>query len=443
MDRNTRHSPLFKTPHSPNRVPGLGSGGPGSPALKILTALLFLAFVVQVYHNRAWFADIPDVAAPRKQQAAPAPVKAKDSLALEKPAAPAEPLKKKSAKKKKPGFFGSIVSAFTPKPKVERDEIFDLDDPLDSLFREFGVDRSDIVRKIENFPKYYIEERVRLPRGKPLPEYVLALRKLAESRGLTLSDAFEAPKDSAVTLEISGRTKVVRRQTLSYGGRFLPGYARIAFVVEGLGPDLTPEIIRLFSELKRPVTIGIVPFSPHAGKIRELAQRNGFEVLCQIPMETVPYRPLGDHALYKHFDPPKVDKTLFETAEFLPEARGYAIFGGGVRILENEPEILKRVLSFVRHEEKYFIDNSFASRSRAPEFAKTLEMQFMTPLGAADRGAGKPKEEILRYAAMVRKTGAGIVLFRSPAGAAAVLNEAFPEIEKESIKIVTVSSLFK
>jgi polysaccharide deacetylase 2 family uncharacterized protein YibQ len=443
MNKDTRFSPLFKTP---NRMKNEARGGDARREylyLKILTGVLCLVLLALIYHRRDWFMDIPKAPDARAAAMAADTVTA-DTMPQQEAPSP-RPGTADTAAPEKAGFFSRLLARIQKSPAPAPDEIFLLDAPIDSLCRNLGLEKGAVRRKIKDVPKYYVEERLLLPKGRPMPEYVLSLIRLAESRGLKVMDVWESGKDSSVALEIWGQTKLLRKLTLAYGPYYLPGYARLAFVLEGFGETFSQDISALFSGIKRPTTLGLVPQRAFTGRIYQLALQNGFEVLCQIPMENIPFRDLGENAVYKNSGKEKIESLLSDFNQEMPEAKGYSIFGGGIRIVENEPEILKTVMAHIKSGEGCFIDNSFASRSRVEEFAREAGVTLLVPLGCADEGdnAAKPEEAVLKYAGIVRKTGKGIILLRDIPHAGKVLEKTIPMIESYGIKLVTVSSLIK
>jgi polysaccharide deacetylase 2 family uncharacterized protein YibQ len=403
---------------------------PSFPVLKILSVLLLLIFIAQLYHSRHWFMDIP-------QKPAPAGVKAERKPARAVKQAP-KPVKEK-------GVVKSLFSMFKGARKLEQDEIFLLDTKFDSLFRRFGIEKQTVRRKIKNFPRYYLEERVRLPRGKPMPEYILEIQRAVESTPFIISDVQALPRDSSVRLEFSNEDKVIRRTVIAYGDTYLTGFARAAVVLEGFGNQLNKNTHTLFSSIKRPMTIGIVPKQKFSSTVSTMALQNGWEIICQIPMESVPYKYLGKHAVYKHNDLKKLGQMLNSMGRSLAKAKGYAIYGGGIRIVENEPEILASVLKYIKKDKKFFIDNSFAQHSRARDLAFKAHVPFILPLGYGDKSSNMTdqKAAVTRFLEHIRKTGQGIILFKNGEKSLGVINYIIPLIESYGIKLVTVSSLLQ
>ncbi len=445
MNKDTRFSPLFK---SPNRMKRELRGDETRKAhffLRIITGFLLLVLIAQIYHHRQWFMNIPKEPLPADTLVKP--VDTLKSAEIPKPdttsAIVSEPEEEKQPSG--PGLFNRLFSRLHPEKKVEVDEIIRLDAPFDSMFRSLGLDKSVVRRRKKDTPHPFIEERIPLPKGKPLPEYILAIKRIAESRGLSIADAIESARDSSITIEIWGKESLVRKTTIAYGPYYIPGYARLAFVVEGFGETFNQDISNLFSVIKRPMTLGIVPGGAFTSKIYQLAVQNGYEIICQIPMENIPYKDLGENAIYKRLDNKRIDKILTIFGESMPETKGYSIFGGGIRIVENEPEILKMVLAHIKAEDKYFIDNSFASRSRVEEIASITGLRVIEPLGFVDIGTDtlKEKEAVLKYANIARKTGKGIIFLKESPTVGKVLEQTIPIIESYGIKIVTISSLFK
>lgn len=423
--KDTRFFTLFRNA-APRRRISADAGAPGrfSP-LRVITLILAAFLIFQAYNHRHWFRNIPGKAAVRPSPARP------ETTAGTPPAKPAE----------KEG----LRSLLPNRGKPRQDEIFALDARLDSLFREFNVEKNGVNRRIKNFPAYFLEEKVLLPRGKPLPEYLLSVGKLLSATPYTLSDCVWSEKDSSVVLEISREDKVLRRMVLAYGRTYQAGYARMAVVLEGLGMDLDDRIHGIFSSIRYPVTVAVIPAARYAGRICEMARKNGWEIICQVPMESLPYRYLGGSAVYKHFEIRQVTALIAGFEEEMPDACGYSIFGGGIRIVENEPEILRAFLGYAKKKDRFFMDNSFAQHSRAVEIGSTLGVQVLEPPPYSDRSIGPEaqKAAAARQIAQIRRTGQGIMLIRDPGQALPLVTQALALAGEQGVKLVTVSTLLQ
>ncbi|OGS36107.1 MAG: hypothetical protein A2293_00520 [Elusimicrobia bacterium RIFOXYB2_FULL_49_7] len=393
--------------------------------LKLVTILLFLFLLFQAYHKRHWFRHIPNKA----------PVKF-----TEKSTTAAPPL---SVSSNKAGAKKGLLSLFRSEEKKKQGDIALLNDRLDSLFREFNIQKIVPKRKPKTFPRMVTEEQISLPRGKPLPEYTLAISRAVVASGFIIADCIENNRDTSVVLEIARGTEGVRKMTLGYGARFQTGYARIAVVIEGFGLILDNNVHTFFSSVRLPLTLGIIPLTRYAESIADLARANGWELIGQIPMESFPYRYLGGNAIYKHFNATQVEKLLSACDENLPALAGYAIFGNGVRIVENEPDILRFVLQFAKIRKRYFLDNSFAQHSRVADIAAGLNVPLFAPLVQPDRFSNPESRHtaLVNQINQIRRTGSGLLLLQTGDDLLSTLEEARRLIEKYDIKPVTLSTL--
>ncbi|MFH0918909.1 MAG: divergent polysaccharide deacetylase family protein [Fibrobacterota bacterium] len=446
MNRDTRFSPLFKNPNAP----GKKARGPASPdrlpVLKIISIILALVLVTEIYHNREWFTGIPSRAE------APLP----DTLASKvtpvavdsQPQAPAAnaPVPTFAGTEAEAGFFRRLLSFFSSKPTPVQDENVVLDARLDSLYASLAFDRNAVTRTIRNLPDYYFEERVTVPRGHPLTPVVFAVQRLLESNGYSVPDIVTDDRDSTVTMQVENAGQKQFRKILFASSRnYLPGTARAALVLEGFGPILTENLAALFTGLNRPVTVGIVPLTPFSGRYRELAQKKGWEILCQIPMEPEPYRFVGEIAVYKHYQEEKLERVIADIEKDVPDAAGFSIYGSGNRITENEPDILRWLLRRLEKDNRYFLDNSFAGHSRTEELSRTEDLPYLAPFKYIDREKelADQKETLAQYAAIIRKTGKGVLLVRDCEYAGELIAYAIPYLESYGIKLVTLSTLYK
>ncbi|MBL8028218.1 MAG: divergent polysaccharide deacetylase family protein, partial [Fibrobacteres bacterium] len=140
----------------------------------------------------------------------------------------------------------------------------------------------------------------------------------------------------------------------------------------------------------------------------------------------------------------KLLKLLEKIDQNLPESNGFTIYGGGLRILEDEPKHLKTVFEYVAKGGKFFLENVSSNRSHGAACAKETSLNYMRALVFIDGGlkTDKALEEVSRHAAVVKKIGSGVLIFRSPKNAAEVIPSMVAGFDTTGIKIVPLSSLF-
>jgi polysaccharide deacetylase 2 family uncharacterized protein YibQ len=396
--------------------------------------IIFLS--LYAYHNRDWFNGIPEKRVQKKNT----PIIAKSGVKGEFSAIP---LPKKN-EKDGPGIIVRVKAIFAkPKKLDERDPAL-LNGALDTMYLLLGTNQKNFKRKIIQKPLTVVEEKVVVAKGRPMPELVLLIKQSVEKKGLSLTGCIEELKDSSVILEVSGKSGLVRRISIIKDVDRVRSLSRLAIVVEGFGQELIADADKLFSTKGVALTIGIIPLSPQADHYRTLALQNGCEIISMLPMESVPYKYLGDKAIYKRTDAGKLRKLLEEMDKSIPEANGFTIYGGGLRILEDEPRHLKMIFTYIQGNGKFFLENVSSGRSHALNCAKETELNYKKAAAFidGDLNAEQALEEVMRHTSVIKKTGSGVLVFRGVKVAAAVVPKLAENLDNADIRTVPLSSLF-
>jgi polysaccharide deacetylase 2 family uncharacterized protein YibQ len=150
-----------------------------------------------------------------------------------------------------------------------------------------------------------------------------------------------------------------------------PSQKYAALIIDDLGNSL--EAARDICSLGLPVTVAILPFTPHATETAQLAHECGLEVILHMPMES-----LGNH--YTEKNTPGLlrttmnDTDLGRTAEDclaqVPYIRGLNNHMGSK--MTEDAHAMSLVFKAMQGKNLYFIDSRTSARSVAVELARTM-----------------------------------------------------------------------
>lgn len=402
--------------------------------LKLLTISLTIALLLYSYHKREWFLSIPMhtplnssiAGVGKKKQVAPIPLPSENSKA-------------------RTNLFARFKAVISPASEAlpnERDPAY-LSGLLDTMYIVLGAEKRSIKRRTVSNPLSITEDQATIPPIRPMPEVVAYFRRIIGRRGVALTNCFENLKDSSIVMEFVGKSGLLRRIKLTKG-KNQSANTRVAILIENIGLDLIPDLQKLFTIQNSTLVIGIVPLSPNATFYQALALKNDFEVITMLPMESVPYRNIGPEAIYKHTTTEQLAAILQKFDENLNGSSGYSIYGGGIRILESEPQILKRIFGHIKENGKFFVENSQSQRSKAYTFARELSIDYMRTAMSieSNRTTIGLDSDIEKVLLLIKKKGYGIISIQNPAHAAEIIHPLLNKIADANIRTTTISSLF-
>ena len=135
---------------------------------------------------------------------------------------------------------------------------------------------------------------------------------------------------------------------------------QIAIVIDDLGYTL--ESGRLLSQLPYPLTLAIIPDTPHADEIAAMALDAKQELILHVPMQ-----PKGlakwEHGLNTEQSHTELSERLIAMLNRYPEVRGINNHGGS--LLTADLERMNWVMAVLKPRQLYFLDSRTTSDSRA------------------------------------------------------------------------------
>jgi polysaccharide deacetylase 2 family uncharacterized protein YibQ len=122
------------------------------------------------------------------------------------------------------------------------------------------------------------------------------------------------------------------------------------------------------AQLPVPVTMAIVPFSPHAQKLAEAGTRSQKEVIVHSPMASIHDRPIDAGGLHPSMDRPAFQETLLRQLASLPQAQGLNNHMGS--LLTQNTTHMDWLMVTLADKGLYFIDSRTTPNSVAYEVAQ-------------------------------------------------------------------------
>jgi polysaccharide deacetylase 2 family uncharacterized protein YibQ len=142
--------------------------------------------------------------------------------------------------------------------------------------------------------------------------------------------------------------------------------AELAIVIDDVGYDL--KRAERLMDLSPELTLGILPYAPHARTIAERAHERGREVILHQPMEPVDFRRLEPGTLKASMNAEAFDTQLARSLERLPGIRGVNNHTGSLLTAQRAP--MERLMAGIASRGLYFLDSRTTPHTVAESIAR-------------------------------------------------------------------------
>lgn len=213
---------------------------------------------------------------------------------------------------------------------------------------------------------------------------------------------------------------------------------RLAIIIDDIGYQYGPA--KKLISLGLPLTLSILPHSPHGSKIASLARQHGLEVMLHLPMEPRAYPKLkpGPGALLTSMTPEELRRQTLDDLASVPGAKG-ANNHMGSRFTEHG-EALRPVLQVLAEKNMFFIDSITSTKSRAYSLARDMGLTTAQRTIFLDHDHSLPavRRQLQRILTMA-KHGSQVVAIGHPhESTIQALAEFAPRLKKQ-VRLVTAS----
>jgi len=150
-------------------------------------------------------------------------------------------------------------------------------------------------------------------------------------------------------------------------------YPKIGIIIDDLGYDRS--LASAFMKLDLPLTLSVLPFTPHTRLIAQKARKEGREIMLHLPLEPIGYPAInpGDGVLLVSMDREMILETLNRHFGQIPFVAGVNNHMGS-RFTENEEKMMI-VLAELKRRGLYFIDSRTTANSVAFKVAKKMALR--------------------------------------------------------------------
>ena len=220
-----------------------------------------------------------------------------------------------------------------------------------------------------------------------------------------------------------------------------PGAPRIAVIVDDLGGRR--DVFDVLREIRRPLTVAVLPALPLSASIARDAFRAGMEVLLDVPMEPYRYPELdpGPGVLLTSMSPGEIQQAVGKQLETVAPAVG-VINRMGSRLTEDRTR-MRAMLEVLAARRLFLVDAYTSSQSLAFDEARgagvrAARRQILVDHARGDAGDRVRWDEVAGWA---ERRGEVIVVAHGHPLTVRLLKEYVPRWEARGLRLVPVSTL--
>jgi len=220
-----------------------------------------------------------------------------------------------------------------------------------------------------------------------------------------------------------------------------PGAPRVAIVVDDLGSRR--DVLDVLREIRRPLTVAVMPARPLSAAIARDAARAGMEVLLGLPMEPYRYPELdpGPGALLMSMPPAEIQKVVGAHLEAVAPAVG-VMNRMGSRLTEDRAR-MRALLEVLAARRLFLVDAYTSSQSVAFDEARDAGVRAARRQILVDHARGEVGDRARwdEVAGWAERRGQVIVVAHGHPLTARLLKEYVPRWEARGLRLVPVSQL--
>lgn len=281
--------------------------------------------------------------------------------------------------------------------------------------------------------------------GKLVYIFIIIIISLAGLLYFIGVDNKEAPKPITKRQEPQQREKpiiAIKPATLPQQKQGITYSSRLAVIIDDIGHNR--RFIDLI-ELEVPITLAIIPFTPHSHEAAMKGRSAGVEVILHLPMEPKGYPALnpGKGALLTSMSPTDIRNNSIKGMEAIPNISGVNNHMGS--LFTEYAEGMKIVLEEVQKRNLFFVDSKTSNNSKGYLLARSMKIKTAERNVFLDNV--KTEEaitiQLMKAIAVARKEGEAIAIGHPYLETISVLKKIAPTLLDDGIELVVASQITK
>jgi len=217
---------------------------------------------------------------------------------------------------------------------------------------------------------------------------------------------------------------------------------KVAIIIDDMGNSL--EAVQEICDLKKPITISVLPLSLYAVETAQLAHENGLEVMLHLPGESLNYQEGIDDSngmIRSGMSEEEIRAIVEDDLSKLPYVKGVNNHMGSK--ITQDAAVMRPILELLKGKNLYFLDSRTTSDSIAYDLARKMGLRsaYRNVFLDSPIGAGFTKQKIIDLCRLAQRTGKAVSIGHPFPETLEALKENIRLLEKYKVKPVFVSQI--
>ena len=219
---------------------------------------------------------------------------------------------------------------------------------------------------------------------------------------------------------------------------------KVAIIIDDMGYSLGA--IREITEIQKPLTVAILPFSPMAKETAQIAHRNGLEVILHLPLEAVNNED-GNNGIegliHSRMNQEEVLRAVDRSLDQVPYISGVNNHMGSK--ITTDETFMRTILERLKQRELFFIDSRTTTDSVAFDVAKTIGLPTAYRNIFLDNIVDETsiKKNLLALFKLAQKRGQAVAICHPTPQTLKVLRENLHLLDEYNLEAVPASQIIK
>ena len=219
---------------------------------------------------------------------------------------------------------------------------------------------------------------------------------------------------------------------------------KVAIIIDDMGYSLGA--IREITEIQKPLTVAILPFSPMAKETAQIAHRNRLEVILHLPLEAVNNED-GNNGIegliHSRMNQEEVLRAVDRSLDQVPYISGVNNHMGSK--ITTDETFMRTILERLKQRELFFIDSRTTTDSVAFDVAKTIGLPTAYRNIFLDNIVDETsiKKNLLALFKLAQKRGQAVAICHPTPQTLKVLRENLHLLDQYNLEAVPASRIIK
>ncbi|MFA5039572.1 MAG: divergent polysaccharide deacetylase family protein [Candidatus Omnitrophota bacterium] len=193
------------------------------------------------------------------------------------------------------------------------------------------------------------------------------------------------------------------------------------------------------------LTLAVLPFREYSGRIAEMAQQSGKDVIIHMPMEPHHKEQYGleENTLLTTMPSSQVTRLLNEAFADVPHAKGVSNHMGS-RATE-DARLMRAVMGYLKNKGMFFVDSLVTSKSVCRATAASIGENFASRDVFIDNEDDPDaiRQQMVSLARVAKKKGLAVGIGHDRPQTIAVLKEMIPALREQGYEFVNISEIVR